>query len=47
LARVEFGAMADGLDRYARIAPDGGVVTVAEFELRHLTELLRAVGAGS
>jgi hypothetical protein len=47
LARVEFGAMADGLDRYARLAPDGGVVTVAEFEVRHLTELLRAVGAGS
>jgi hypothetical protein len=47
LARVEFGAMADDLDRYARLAPDGGVVTVAEFEVRHLTELLRAVGAGS
>jgi hypothetical protein len=45
LARLEFGAMADGLDRYARLAPDGGVVTVAEFEVRRLTELLKAVGA--
>jgi hypothetical protein len=47
LARLEFGAMADDLDRYARLASDGGVVTVAEFEVRHLTELLKAVGAGS
>jgi hypothetical protein len=47
LARLEFGTMADGLDRYARFAPDGGVVTVAEFEVRRLTELLKAVGAGS
>jgi hypothetical protein len=47
LARLEFGAAADGLDRYARLAPDGAVVTVAEFEVRRLTELLRAVGAGS
>jgi hypothetical protein len=47
LARLEFGAAADSLDRYARLAPDGGVVTVAEFEARRLTELLRAVGAGS
>jgi hypothetical protein len=47
LARLEFGAPADGLDRYARLAPDGAVVTVAEFEPRRLTELLRAVGAGS
>jgi hypothetical protein len=47
LARLEFGAPADGLDRYARLAPDGAVVTVAEFERRRLTELLRAVGAGS
>ena len=47
LARLEFGAAADGLDRYARLAPDGSVVTVAEFEVRRLTELLKAVGAGS
>jgi Domain of unknown function (DUF4340) len=47
LARLEFGAAADRLDRYARLAPDGAVVTVAEFEVRRLTELLRAVGAGS
>lgn len=47
LARLEFGASADPLDRYARLAPDGAVVTVAEFEMRRLTELLRAVGAAS
>jgi len=47
LARLEFGAAADRLDRYARLAPDGAVVTVAEFEPRRLTELLKAVGAGS
>jgi hypothetical protein len=47
LARLEFGGTADSLDRYARLAPDGAVVTVAEFEVRRLTELLRIVGAGS
>jgi hypothetical protein len=47
VARLEFGVPADGLDRYARLAPDGPVVTVAEFEPRRLTELLKAVGAGS
>lgn len=47
LARVELGASADSLDRYARLAPDGDVVTVAEFEVRRLSELLKAVGAGS
>lgn len=47
LAKLEFGAPADSLDRYARLAPDGAVVTVAEFEMHRLTELLRAVGAGS
>jgi hypothetical protein len=46
LAKLEFGAPSDSLDRYARLAPDGAVVTVAEFEMRRLTELLRAVGAG-
>jgi hypothetical protein len=47
LARLEFGAPADKLDRYARLAPDGEVITVAEFEPRRLTELLKSVGAGS
>ena len=47
LARIEFGGSADSLDRYARLAPNGDVVTVAEFEVRRLTELLKAVGAGS
>jgi len=47
LARLEFGAAADRLDRYARLAPDGAVITVAEFEPRRLSELLKAVGAGS
>jgi hypothetical protein len=47
LARAEFGGSADSLDRYARLGPDGDVVTVAEFEVRRLTELLKAVGAGS
>jgi hypothetical protein len=47
LVRLELGAPADGLDRYARLAPDGAVVIVAEFEPRRLTELLKAVGAGS
>jgi Domain of unknown function (DUF4340) len=47
LTRLEFGVPAGGLDRYARLAPDGPVVTVAEFEPRRLTELLKAVGAGS
>jgi hypothetical protein len=47
LARLEFGAPADRLDRYARLAPDGVIVTVAEFEPRRLTELLKTVGAGS
>jgi Domain of unknown function (DUF4340) len=47
VARIEFGGAADGLDRYARLAPDGEVVTVAEFEVKRLTDLLKAVGAGS
>ena len=47
VARVEFGGPADSLDRYARLAPDGEVVTVAEFEVKRLTDLLKAVGAGS
>jgi hypothetical protein len=47
VARVEFGGASDGLDRYARLAPDGEIVTVAEFELKRLTDLLKTVGAGS
>jgi acylphosphatase len=47
LARLEFGADADSFARYARLAPDGEVVTVAAFEVERLTELLKAVGAGS
>ncbi len=47
VSQLEFGAMADRLDRFARLAPDGEIVTVAEFEARRLTELLKAVGAGS
>jgi hypothetical protein len=47
LARLELGGSADSFDRYARLAPNGDVVTVAEFEVRRLTELLKAVGAGS
>lgn len=47
VARLEFGAPADRLDRYARLAPDGAVITVAEFEPRRLIDLLKAVGAGS
>lgn len=47
VARLEFGAPAGSLDRYARLAPDGAVITVAEFEPRHLIDLLKAVGAGS
>ncbi|MBR0796013.1 DUF4340 domain-containing protein [Bradyrhizobium jicamae] len=46
LVRLEFGSPADRLDRYARLVPDGAVVTVAEYEPRRLTELLKAVGAG-
>jgi len=47
VARIEFGGTADSLDRYARLAPNGEVVTVAEFEVKRLTDLLKAVGAGS
>jgi uncharacterized protein DUF4340 len=47
VARLEFGAPADRLDRYARLAPDGAIITVAEFEPRRLTELLKSVGGGS
>jgi len=42
LARLELGAAANDFSRYARLAPDGEVVTVAEFEVKRLTELLKA-----
>jgi hypothetical protein len=47
VARLEFGAPADRLDRYARLAPNGAIITVAEFEPKRLIELLKAIGAGS
>jgi hypothetical protein len=47
LARLELGAAADSFDRYARLAPDGEVVTVAEFEVRRLTDLLKTLGAAT
>jgi Domain of unknown function (DUF4340) len=47
LARLELGTAAGDFDRYARLAPNGDIVTVPEFEVRRLTELLKAVGAGS
>jgi acylphosphatase len=47
VARLEFGSPADRLDRYARLVPDGSVITVAEFEPMRLIDLLKAVGAGS
>jgi len=47
LARLEVGSAANSVDRYARLAPDGDVVTLADFEVRRLTELLKSVGAGS
>jgi hypothetical protein len=47
LARLELGAAADSFAHYARLAADGDVVTVAEFEIKRLNELLKAVGAGS
>ena len=47
LARLELGTAADSFDRYARLAPKGDVVTIAKFEVNRLTELLKAVGAGS
>ena len=46
VARIEFGGASDSLDRYARLAPDGEVVTVAEFEVKRLKDLLKAVERG-
>jgi hypothetical protein len=47
LARLELGTAAGSFGRYARLAPNGDVVTIAEFEVQRLTELLKAVGAGT
>ena len=46
LARVEIGAAADasGFSRYARLAPDGTVVTIAAYEARRLADLAQAAG---
>ena len=42
-----FGTAADSFDRYARLAPKGDVVTIAEFEVQCRTELLKAVEVDS
>jgi hypothetical protein len=48
LARIEFGNLADdGFARYARVSGSGDVVTIAAYEAGRLTDLLKAVGAGS
>ena len=47
LARLELGTAAENFGRYARLAPNGDVVTIAEFEVQRLTDLLKAVGAGT
>lgn len=45
LARVEIGSAAkDGFSRYARLAPTGDVVMVADYEAQRLADLLKAVG---
>jgi hypothetical protein len=48
LARLEFGNVADdGFGRYARIAGNGDVVTIAAYATGRLIDLLKAVGATS
>jgi len=47
VARLELGQLSGGFDRFARLAPGGDVVTIAEFEVRHLTGLLKAMGVPS
>lgn len=48
LARIEIGNMAeDGFGRYARIAENGDVVTIAAYEVDRLIDLLKSVGAAS
>jgi hypothetical protein len=47
VARLELGQLSGGFDRFARLAPGGDVVTIAEFEVRHLTDLLKAMGVPS
>jgi hypothetical protein len=44
---LESSSAAANFDRYARLVPDGDVVTVPEFEIMRLIELLKVVGAGS
>jgi hypothetical protein len=48
LARIDIGNMAeDGFGRYARIAENGDVVTIAAYEAGRLIDLLKTVGAAS
>jgi hypothetical protein len=47
VARVELGDMAWDFDRYARLAPGGDIMTVAEFDIAHLAELLKSSGSDS
>lgn len=48
VARLAMGNMSDdGFGRYARLAPDGDVVTIAAYKGAALTDLLKAVGAAS
>lgn len=47
VAQLELGQLSGGFDRFARLAPGGDVVTIAEFAVRHLTGLLKAMGVPS
>ena len=48
LVRIEIGDKSDdGFSRGARLAPDGDLVTIADYEAQRLIDLLRAVGAAS
>jgi hypothetical protein len=48
LARIEIGNMAeDGFGRYARIAENADVVTIAAYEADRLIDLLKTIGAAS
>ncbi len=48
VARLAIGnPSGDGFGRYARLAPDGDVVTIAAYKAAALTDLLKAVGAAS
>jgi hypothetical protein len=47
LARLELVPQPASFGRYARLVPNGDVVTIAEFEVQRVTDLLKAVGAGT